>query len=157
MLFAKLPTSRPQGGTQHRWKDSVQNDLRLMRLEEGWSDLARQRNEWHARTQGAVKQWDKERNEKEEEAYHQKKAGIGLKCPRCDFIAKNEIGLRSHLGQKHRFDEESSDESDREKEKDSPTSSMASSEGSGGEKLPAAKISDTASDRTRPVMGVYSG
>ena len=42
MIFTRLPTVRPQGGTRQRWKDCVQHDLRAMGLEDGWSHLMQQ-------------------------------------------------------------------------------------------------------------------
>jgi len=45
MMFARLQTTRPAGGTPQRWKDCVQHDLRFMGLEDGWSHLAQQRDE----------------------------------------------------------------------------------------------------------------
>ena len=112
MMFGKLQTARPAGGTKQRWKDCVQQDLRLMGLENEWSAVAQHRDKWHAATEGGVKKWEKEKNAKEKEEYEQKKAGIGVKCTfrGCGFIAKNEKGLKSHWSQKHKFVEESSDE-----------------------------------------------
>ena len=45
MMFGKLQIVRPSGGTKQRWKDCVQHDLGFMRLEDGWSDLASQRDQ----------------------------------------------------------------------------------------------------------------
>ena len=59
------------------------------------------RDKWHGATREAVIRWEREKNVKEATDYEQKKAGVGVKCPHCDFIAKNEKGLKSHLGQKH--------------------------------------------------------
>jgi uncharacterized C2H2 Zn-finger protein len=101
MMFGKLKTARPQGGTKQQWKDCVQQDLRFMGLEDVWSEVTQQRDEWPAKTKEAVIKWEREKNVKEEADYEQKKAGVGVKCPRCDFIAKNEKGLKSHIGQKH--------------------------------------------------------
>ena len=101
MMFAKLQTARPQGGTKQRWKDCVQHDLRFMGLEDGWSDLAHQRDKWHSATKETVDKWEKAKNNKAEEDYKQKKAGEGVKCPHCSHVAKNDKGLRSHVGQKH--------------------------------------------------------
>ena len=81
MMFAKLQTARPQGGTKQRWKDCVQHDLRFMGLEDGWSDLAHQRDKWHSATKETVDKWEKAKNNKAEEDYKQKKAGEGVKCP----------------------------------------------------------------------------
>ena len=80
---------------------------------------------------------DQEKNAKEEADYGQKKAGVGVKCPHCDFIAKNEKGLRSHLGQKHpkwQFYEgdssSSSEESDGDEEEKKPSGSRSSTSAS---------------------------
>ena len=83
-----------------------------MGLEDGWSDLAQQRDKWHATTEGGVKKWEKVKNAKEKEEYEQKKAGSGVKCTfrGCTFTAKNEKGLKSHWSQKHKYVEESSDD-----------------------------------------------
>ena len=56
-----------------------------------------------------MKKWEAEKNAKEQAEYEQKKAGIGVKCPHCPFIAKNEKGLKSHFGQKHKYVEDLSD------------------------------------------------
>ena len=101
MMFGKLQTARPPGGTKQRWKDCVQQDLKFMGLEEGWSEVARQRDKWHSATREAGTKWENEKNAQEQAAYEQKKAGVGVQCPHCEFVAKNERGLRSHLGQKH--------------------------------------------------------
>ena len=128
MLFAKLQTARPAGGTKQRWKDCVQHDLQFMGLEDGWSDLTQQRDKWHSVTNEAVSKWEKEKNVKEEADYAQKKAGIGVKCPHCDFIAKNEKGLKSHVGQKHPkwqfYPEDSSSEDSDDIEPSSGSSTM---------------------------------
>ena len=132
MMFARLQTTRPAGGTQQRWKDCVQHDLRFMELEDGWSHLAQQRDKWHSTTEGAVRKWEAEKNAKEKEGYEQKKAGSGVKCSfrGCGFIAKNEKGLKSHWGQKHKFVDESSDDSDDDDDDDAaPRSSSSSSSG----------------------------
>ena len=72
-----------------------------MGLEEGWSEVTQQRDKWHSATKEAGTKWEKEKNTQEQAAYEQKKAGIGVKCPHCEFVAKNEKGLKSHVGQKH--------------------------------------------------------
>ena len=80
LMFGKLQTARPQGGAKQRWKDCVQQELKLLGLEHGWTKLAEQRNQWHAATDGGVKKWEKAKNAKDKEEYEQKKAGIGVKC-----------------------------------------------------------------------------
>ena len=114
MMFAKLQTTRPAGGTKQRWKDCVQHDLRAMGVDVGWVDLARQRDKWHAATQEAVKKWEAEKNANEQKTYEDKKAGNGIKCTfrGCPFVAKNEKGLKSHWSQKHKYVEDTSSESD---------------------------------------------
>ena len=120
MMFARLQTARPAGGAKQRWKDCVQHDLRSMGLEDGWSDLAQQRDKWHAATEGGVKKWERAKNAKEKEEYAQKKAGSGVKCTfrGCSFIAKDEKGLKSHWSQKHKGVEESSDDDNGDEETD---------------------------------------
>ena len=124
MMFAKLQTARPAGGTKQRWKDCVQHDLRFMGLEEGWSEVAQQRDKWHSATKEAGTKWEKEKNAQEQAAYEQKKAGIGVKCPHCEFVAKNEKGLKSHVGQKHPkwnyYPEDSSSSDSEEEEEEAP-------------------------------------
>ena len=62
MLFGKLQTARPQGGAKQRWKDCLLADLRFMGLENGWTQVATQRDKWHARTREAVTKWESEKN-----------------------------------------------------------------------------------------------
>ena len=130
MMFGKLQTARPAGGTKQRWKDCVQHDLRFMGLEAGWSDLTQQRDKWHSMTREAVTKGEKEKNAKEEADYVQKKAGIGVKCPHCGVPLKNEKGLKSHIGQKHpkwNFypEDSSSEDSDDDEDDDEPSKSSA--------------------------------
>lgn len=112
MLFARLQTTRPAGGTKQRWKDCVQHDLRAMGLEDGWSTLTQQRDKWHSATERAISKWEGERNAKEKEAYEQKKAGPKLKCRYCQYLAKDERGLKLHFGHMHKFVADLSDDDD---------------------------------------------
>ena len=121
MMFGKLQTARPAGGTKQRWKDCVQQDLKCMEMEDGWTDLAQQRDKWHAATRKAVASWERGKNAKEQADYEQRKAGIGVKCPQCDFVAKNEKGLKSHVGQKHpKWEYYPEDASSEESDEDEP-------------------------------------
>jgi len=122
MMFTRLQTARPQGGTRQRWKDCIQHDLRAMGLEDGWSHLVQQRDKWHSATQGAVKKWESEKNAKEKADYEEKKSGVKVKCPHCPYLAKNAHGLKLHFGHKHKFvadlseDDDDDDESDDDEE-----------------------------------------
>ena len=118
MLFGKLQTTRMQGGAKQRWKDCVQQDLHFMGLDGGWSDLAHQRDKWHSTTRAGVRKWEEEKNAKEQKEYQQKKAGVGVKCPRCGQVLKNEKGLRSHMGQKHQYEDSESSEDEKKMEKE---------------------------------------
>ena len=132
MMFARLQTTRPAGGAKQRWKDCVQHDLRAMGVEDGWSTLAQQRDEWHSATEKANSKWEAERNAKEKETYEQKKTGIKVKCPHCPYLAKNERGLKLHFGHMHKFVADLSEDSDDDEEDDdddppAPRSSGSSS------------------------------
>ena len=74
--------------------------------------LAGQRDKWHAATERGVKAWE---------------AGIGVKCPHCPYIAKNEKGLKLHFGHKHKFVEDLSDDSDDDDDDDEPPRSNSRS------------------------------
>ena len=76
-------------------------------LESTWAHLATQRDKWHAATEAGVKKWEAEKNAKEQAEYEQKKAGVGVKCPH----PKNEKGLKSRFGQKHKHVKDLSDDS----------------------------------------------
>ena len=101
MMFTRLQTVRPQGGTRQRWPACVQHDLRAMGLEDGWSHLVQQRDKWHSATPGAVKKWESEKNAKEKADYEEKKSGVKVKCPYCPYLAKNAHRLKLHFGHKH--------------------------------------------------------
>ena len=153
MMFARLQTARPQGGTRQRWKDGVQHDLRCMGLEPTWAHLAGQRDKWHAATERGVKAWEAEKNAKEQADYEQKKAGIGVKCPHCPYIAKNEKGLKLHFGHKHKFVEDLSDDSDDDDEDDdepprSNSSSITRSSSSSSAPVGSSSSSSTTSRYT---------
>ena len=132
MLFGKLQTARPQGGAKQRWKDCLLADLRFMGLENGWTQVATQRDKWHARTREAVTKWESEKNRKEKEVYEEKKAGLTVACPRCHRMFLNEKGMKGHFGQIHKGVETSSDEEgdddddDDDDDKDTATSSTKS-------------------------------
>jgi len=101
-----------------------------MGLENEWAHLATQRDKWHSTTEEGVKKWEAEKNAKAQMEYEQKKAGIGVKCPHCRFIAKNEKGLKSHFGQKHKYVKDLSDNSgdgDDADDDDKPSRSSSSS------------------------------
>ena len=155
MMFARLQTARPAGGAKQRWKDCVQHDLRSMGLEDGWSDLAQQRDKWHAATEGGVKKWERAKNAKEKEEYEQKKAGSGVKCTfrGCSFIAKNEKGLKSHWSQMHKDVEESSDDDEAEDEDDSSTGDDEAED----EDDPAPKRSSSCSSKPPTTTTMGSG
>ena len=158
MMFGKLQTVRPQCGARQRWKDCIQHDLRFMELEAGWSSLACQRDKWHAATRDAVSKWEKAKNLKEQTDYEQKKAGVGVKCPRCDFVAKNERGLKSHFGQKHKFvmeDDSSEDDSSEEDSSEDDSSEEDSSEedSSEEEEAKATCKSRSSSSSSSPASG----
>ena len=124
MLFGKLSTVRPQGGTKQRWKDGVLPELRFMGLEKEWASVAAQRDKWHAMTREAVTKWESEKNRKEKDAYEEKKAGIGVRCERCGKLFQNERGRRSHYGQVHEGVEETSSDGEAD-DKHTSTSSTA--------------------------------
>lgn len=150
MIFGQLQTARPAGGTRQRWKDCVQHDLRAMGLEDGWSILAQQRDKWHAATEKAISKWEAERNEKEKEAYEEKKSGAKIKCPYCPYMAKNEKGLKLHFGHKHKFVADLS-EDDSEPDEAQPRSSSSSSSSSSTTATAAGKRSSrTGSTTSKP-------
>jgi hypothetical protein len=109
MMFARLPEARKQGGPRQRWKDRISNDLKSAGLsEETWSEVATRRDQWHNKTKEGVTKWEAARNKEEQEEYERKKAGEGIPCRYCKFIAKNPRGLKVHCSHCHQ------DESDEE-------------------------------------------
>lgn len=91
----------------------MKNDLQAIELpDETWSDVAIHRDQWHSKTTEGVQKWEKARNKKEQEDYEKKKARVGFKCPRsgCDFVAKNETGLKVHMTHMHAYESSESEE-----------------------------------------------
>lgn len=140
MMFARLQTARPQGGTRQRWKDCVLTDLRFMRMEDTWASVATHRDKWHAATKKAVTKWENEKNSKEKEAYTAKKAGVGVPCPRCGKMCKNEAGLKSHFAQIHKGVETSSSSDDDDESHSSTSSSAACRSGSSSSTMGPSKF-----------------
>ena len=140
MMFGKLQTVRPQGGAKQRWKDCVLADVRFMGLERGWTEVAAQRDKWHAATSAAVMKWESEKNKKEKETYEEKKAGPKVPCPRCGRMFVNEKGMKGHFGQMHKGIETSSDDDETEDEDDNEPSSTARSGSSSSSTMAPSKF-----------------
>ena len=61
LLFGWLSHSRPAQGLRLRWKDRIQADLKLLKLE-NWYHLPQQRPEWRASCQDEVARTSTERS-----------------------------------------------------------------------------------------------
>ena len=104
LLYGKLAGTRPRHGTNKRWTDKIQEDLKHRKLNAPWYEVAQNRPQWRkvvkgealplssARTARAERRSDR-KNQKQEDSQETQHP---FACSACGTTCKSKQGLSLH-------------------------------------------------------------